>query len=288
MPVERASNSRPCRPGGAPGGARRSCTRAPLVMSAIVRGTASDSGAWPLLGALTARRAPLAALRARGLILAGCGGGTPQDARNAGNVRAREPSFRSGRRSRKRTDADQVRNVGTQTAPNVAVTVNSFGYRTDFPESPTAKSPTWVDRTGTGPGRPPAGPDAGSQRGRWRRHRVREHVGARTARDRRATRTFCWQVVPVKPGLQVVRYVVAAGLAGQGKRRSGLGRPREGCVPGPYRACTARHTRRPEHRPGRPRARPDDLTSGRRAERLWTPVEIGPLSKDRPPAFASR
>ena len=218
-------------------------------------------------GALTgARRAPLAALTTLAcLILAGCGGGTPQDANEpAGNFPVRVRAFFPLRQAvaKQTVMLIQVRNVGTQTAPNVAVTVNSFSYRTDFPGVADPKRPTWVIEQGPGPvAHPPVQTQEVSAAGGG----VTAYVNT-------------WALGPLAPG--ATRTFVWPG--GQGKSGPACdGRPREGCVPGPYRACAARHACRPEHRPGRPRAGPDDPLAD-------TARAFGPLSKDRPPAFASR
>jgi len=110
----------------------------------------------------------------------------------------------------------QVRNVGTQTAPNVAVTVNSFSYKTDFPGVADPKRPTWVIEQGPGPiANPPVQTQEVSAAGGGVTAYVNTWALGPLAPGR--TRTFVWHVVPVKPGLQVVRYVIAAGLAGKAR-----------------------------------------------------------------------
>jgi hypothetical protein len=107
-----------------------------------------------------------------------------------------------------------VRNVGTSTAPNVAVTVNSFSYTSHYPELAYDKRPTWVIEQGPGPiADPPVETQEVSQPGGG----VTAYVNtwALGPLAPRGYRTFTWRVVPVKTGLQIVRYVVAAGLAGK-------------------------------------------------------------------------
>ena len=172
-------------------------------------------------GALTgARRAPLSALAGLAcLILAGCGGGTPQDANEpSGNFPVRVRAFFPLRQAvaRQTVMLIQVRNVGTQTAPNVAVTVNSFSYKTDFPGVADPKRPTWVIEQGPGPiANPPVQTQEVSAAGGGVTAYVNTWALGPLAPGR--TRTFVWLVVPVKPGLQVVRYVIAAGLAGKAR-----------------------------------------------------------------------
>ena len=43
----------------------------------------------------------------------------------------------------------RVRNTGTQTVPNVAVSIDSFAYTSDYPELAANKRPIWVIETGS-------------------------------------------------------------------------------------------------------------------------------------------
>jgi hypothetical protein len=153
------------------------------------------------------------------LILAGCGGGTRQDASEpSGNFPVRVRAFFPLRQavSKQTVMLIQVHNVGTQTAPNVAVTLNSFSYTSDFPGLAATKRPTWVIEQGPGPvADPPVQTQEVSQPGGGVTAYVNTWALGPLAPG--ATRTFVWHVVPVKPGLQVVRYVIAAGLAGKAR-----------------------------------------------------------------------
>jgi hypothetical protein len=107
-----------------------------------------------------------------------------------------------------------VRNAGSQTIPNVAVTVDSFYYRSDYPRLAVSKRPVWIVNTGPGA---VANPPVESEQ-------VNPHGGGETAfvntwalgplpAGRRAS--FLWHVTPVKSGRRTVDYTVAAGLDGK-------------------------------------------------------------------------
>lgn len=154
------------------------------------------------------------------LMLAGCGGGARQDAGEpSGNfpirvVRAVFPLVQAV--SRPTVMSITVRNVGTQTAPNVALTVNSFSYKSTYPELADPERPTWVIEQGPGPiADPPVETQEVSTPGGAQTAYV--HTWAKGPLAPGQLRTFTWHVVPVKTGVQVVRYVVAAGLAGQAR-----------------------------------------------------------------------
>ncbi len=159
--------------------------------------------------------APLAAL-----LIAGCGGGSKQNAGEpTGNfpIRVVRASFPLVQAVSKQTVMSiTVRNVGSETAPNVALTVNSFSYKSSYPELADPERPTWVIEQGPGPiADPPVETQEVSQPGGAQTAYV--HTWAKGPLAPGQFRTFTWHVVPVKTGLQVVRYVVAAGLAGNAK-----------------------------------------------------------------------
>jgi hypothetical protein len=120
-----------------------------------------------------------------------------------------------------------VANVGTSTAPNVAVTINSFNYASNYPELASTQRPVWV--VDAGPGDIPARPaqsQAISPPGGSQTNYV--NTWALGALPPRGVQTFRWRVVPVKAGLYTVRYTVAAGLAGKAKAVSPSGGPVQG------------------------------------------------------------
>jgi hypothetical protein len=121
----------------------------------------------------------------------------------------------------------QVRNSGSSTVPNVAVTLDSFYYTEHYPELAADKRPIWVIERGPGPvAKPPVQSQEVSQLG-----------GAQTAYVNtwalgplapKGTQTFIWKVVPVKPGVYTVHYRIAAGLGGKATAELAGGRPVQG------------------------------------------------------------
>jgi hypothetical protein len=117
-----------------------------------------------------------------------------------------------------------VGNAGTRTAPNVAVTLDSFYYTSHFPELAANKRPVWVVERG--PGAIPSLPvesEAVSPPGGGQTAYVNTWALGPLAPG--ATRTFLWRVVPVKSGLHTVDYTVAAGLGGKAKAELPSGGP---------------------------------------------------------------
>ena len=111
-----------------------------------------------------------------------------------------------------------VKNTSAHTAPNVAVTLDSFYYTEHYPELAANQRPVWVVERG--PGAIPAAPVESAA--------VSPPGGGQTAYVSTwalgplapgATRLFRWLVVPVKTGLHTVHYTVAAGLAGKATAR---------------------------------------------------------------------
>ncbi len=74
-----------------------------------------------------------------------------------------------------------VRNTGSTTVPNVAVTVDSFNYVSSYPNLAANKRPIWAVERGPGRDREPARGERGGGEAGERRHRLRQHVGARRA-----------------------------------------------------------------------------------------------------------
>ncbi len=110
----------------------------------------------------------------------------------------------------------QVRNTGTHTVPNVAVTIDSFAYTNTYPEQASDKSPVWVVEQG--PGKIPKrlveseeiSPPGGGQT-------AYVNTWALGPLAAKGTQTFIWRVAPVKPGLHRVNFTIAAGLAGKAR-----------------------------------------------------------------------
>jgi len=120
-----------------------------------------------------------------------------------------------------------VRNIGSETIPNVAVTLNSLEYTEHFPELSANKRPVWaIDR---GPGaiaKPPVQSVEVSRPGgagtayvnTWALGPLAPgHIG-----------TFSWRVTPLKPGAHTVHFIFAAGLAGKARAVLITGAPVQG------------------------------------------------------------
>jgi hypothetical protein len=184
--------------------------------------------------ARSARAAPpaLTLLCFAALLVSGCGGGAKQDAREpAGNfsLDVLQASFpRHQAIARPATLELKVRNSGTQAAPNVAVTVNSFEYAEQFPELAADKRPIWIVDAGPGDTHHPAQTAAVSPVGGGQTAYVDTWALGRLAPG--ATQTFRWLVAPVKSGVHTVTYTVAAGLAGKARAVNANGDPVQGAL----------------------------------------------------------
>ena len=108
----------------------------------------------------------------------------------------------------------RIRNTGTNTVPNVAVTLDSFYYTENFPELASNKRPIWVIERGPGAiAFPPVESQEVSQPGGGQTAYVNTWALGPLAAG--ATQTFRWLVVPVKPGAHTVSFRVAPSLAGR-------------------------------------------------------------------------
>lgn len=156
-------------------------------------------------------------------VLAGCGGGSRQDAHEPEATyrmkvaRVSFPRLQAVARPVKLEIV--VRNVSAQTVPTVAVTVDSLTYNSRYAALADPRRPIWVIERGPGP---IANPPVESQE-------VSIPGGAQTA----ATKTwalptglpplhaarFVWDLVPVKPGTYTIHFAYAAGLSGKSKAR---------------------------------------------------------------------
>lgn len=166
---------------------------------------------------LTRCAASLALLGAVALAAAGCG----EAQRNADEakgtypvevVRARFPHKQAIARD---TEFEMVvRNAGSHTIPNIAVTVDSFDYASDYPRLAANKRPIWIVNDGPGPrANPPVESEQVDREGGATTAFVNTWALGRLAPG--AQKTFLWQVTPVKAGPQTVHYAVAAGLDGR-------------------------------------------------------------------------
>ena len=154
------------------------------------------------LRALRLTAGPLAALAALGV--AGCGGGTRQDADvpaktyRVAIVRATFPARQRLAAPARRVV--EVRNSSKETLPDVAVTVDSFSARSDRSDLADAQRPVWVID------RPPEGSTT-AYTNTWA-------LGPMLAGE---TKQFVWRVTPVQTGTHRVHVRIAAGLAGRAK-----------------------------------------------------------------------
>ena len=120
-----------------------------------------------------------------------------------------------------------VRNAGAKTAPNVAVTVDSFYYNSTYPELASRQRPIWVIEKGPGEiPEPPVQSEAVSPPGGGQTTYVNTWALGPLAPG--AERTFLWHVVPVTPGRRTVHFALAAGLAGKARAALASGAPATG------------------------------------------------------------
>ena len=112
----------------------------------------------------------------------------------------------------------QVRNTSTATIPNIAITVDSFSYTSNYPGLADSKRPIWVIEQGPGAiSKLPVQSQAISPPGGGQTAYV--NTWALGSLQAGHARTFVWRVTPVKPGLYTVHYTIAAGLSGNAKAR---------------------------------------------------------------------
>jgi hypothetical protein len=165
------------------------------------------------------------------LAASGCGGGTRLDAHEPSGIYPIEVVSASfpGKQSIARPTAFSltVRNAGSGTVPNVAVTLDSFNYSEHYPELAANKRPIWVIERGPGPrAKPPVQTQEVSQLGAAQTVYVNTWALGPLAHN--GTRTFVWHVVPVKAGVWTVHFKVAAGLAGKAHAALPAGGPVQG------------------------------------------------------------
>jgi hypothetical protein len=152
-------------------------------------------------------------------LASGCGG-TRLDAHEASRsypIEVTRASFPVRQRIARPTSfALQVRNAGSSTVPNVAITLDSFYYTEHYPELAADKRPIWVIEQGPGPpARPPVQTQEISKPGGGQTAYVNTWALGPLAPN--GTQTFTWHVVPVKAGVYTVHYTIAAGVAGRAK-----------------------------------------------------------------------
>jgi hypothetical protein len=164
-------------------------------------------------------------------LLAGGCGGVRQDAHEPqGNftVRILKASFPARQSIARPTHLVlRVQNTGAETVPDIAVSVDSLSYTENYPELAASKRPIWAIEAG--PGAIPkrlvptqtVSPPGGGQT-------VYVSTWALGPLAPGHTQTFLWRLTPVKPGLHIVHYTVAAGLAGKARAQLANGAPATG------------------------------------------------------------
>lgn len=135
-------------------------------------------------------------------LLAGCGGGTRQDAGEKSasyKVQIVSAAFPAAQQLAQASEMKiAVRNADTQTIPDVGVTVDSFTRQAVGSGDADPTRPIWIVESG---------PNGGTTayNGTWA-------LGALPPGE---TKTFTWQVTAVDPGRFDVHYRVNAGLTGK-------------------------------------------------------------------------
>ncbi len=159
---------------------------------------------------MTGHRAQTALAAVGVLALTGCGGGARQDAGEKAatyDLQVVSASFPADQKlARASAMRIAVKNTGTATVPNVAVTVDSFNRRSDQPGLADASRPIWVVDDA-----PSGGTTAYVDT--W------ALAGLRPGQ----TKTFDWKVTAIEPGRHQLKWTVAAGLTGKAKVRAGSG-----------------------------------------------------------------
>jgi hypothetical protein len=177
-------------------------------------------------GGLSQAPTALALCAATALLLAGCGGGSRQDAGEKSatfEMKLLHASFPSHQAVASPATMElQVRNTGSHTVPNVAVTVDAFNYTSTAPELSASKRPVWAIEQGPGAiAKPPVETQEVSVPGGGQTAYLNTWALGRLAPGQ--SEKFTWKVVPLKPGSHTVRFAVAASLTGKAKARLASG-----------------------------------------------------------------
>jgi len=116
----------------------------------------------------------------------------------------------------------RVQNAGSRALSNIAVTIDSFSYTSNYARLAAAQRPVWVVEQGPGPEPPtPVESETISPPGGGQTAYVNTWALGRLAPE--STATFEWRVIPVKAGRYTVHYTVAAGLAGRARAVASTG-----------------------------------------------------------------
>jgi len=171
-----------------------------------------------------------------------CGGGEKQDAdepRGDFTVAVTRASFPAAQTLAERSRMTiTVKNTGNEQVPNLVVTLrngrpgatssgsgaggsgqDAFGYRTSQPGVADPTRPTWVVD---------AGPDQVQREGPGGGVTASNNTWALGPLDAGKTKTFTWEVTPVRPGTYGIDWRVGAGLDGKAIAKLSSGRIPEG------------------------------------------------------------
>jgi hypothetical protein len=167
-----------------------------------------------------------------GVLVAGCGG-SQQDTHEPSKhftvnvLRASFPAEQAVARPSKLEL--EILNPGTSTVPNVAVTVVSFYYRSEYPNLAESARPIWI--VDQGPGAIPERPVETVLNSPGGNVTATANVWAAGPLAAGETRTFVWSLTPVKAGTHTVFYSVSAGLHGKARAQLPSGGPATGRFP---------------------------------------------------------
>jgi hypothetical protein len=201
---------------------------------ALARATAARDPRWYVGGIVRERQVAALVLLSTcaTLVVSGCGGsgpkqtsGEPKTSFTMQLVRARFPIKQSIAR---RTALElSVRNTSSKTVPNVAITLDSLQYAESAPELSANKRPVWIVERGPGAiAKPPVQTEEVASPGGGETAYVNTWALGPLAPQ--AIATFRWILTPVKSGLHIVHYAVAAGLGGNAKAQLSSGAPVRG------------------------------------------------------------
>ena len=109
-----------------------------------------------------------------------------------------------------------VRNTSAHAVPNVTVAVNSFDYISDYPNLAARRRPVWVVDHGPGP-QPRRSVETVEVDAPGGGTTANYNVWALGRLPAGKTRSFVWDVTPVKPGMHTLSYRVYAGLNGKAR-----------------------------------------------------------------------
>jgi hypothetical protein len=164
------------------------------------------------------------------LVASGCGGARQDvgEAKRTYTMEVVKASFPAKQSiARPETLEMQVRNASDRTAPNVAVSVDSFDYIENYPRLAANQRPVWVIEHGPGPAiKAPVESQAVTPPGGAETQYV--NTWSLGALRPGGTQTLTWRVTPVKAGTYTLHYTVAAGLAGKARAELAGGGPVQG------------------------------------------------------------